>query len=72
MLTALTHFFLLYVSRGIKYTLSKFMNDTKLSGVVGTHEGWDASQTHQDGNLMGFNKAKCKVLHLGWCNPSLK
>ncbi|KAJ7406967.1 rna-directed dna polymerase from mobile element jockey-like [Willisornis vidua] len=63
---------------GIEYTLSKFAN-TKLCGVVDILEGRDA--THKDlyslgrwgcANLMKFNKAKCKVLHLGWENPKNK
>lgn len=61
MLTALIHFLLLCVSRGNKYTLSKFMNDTKLSGVVDTHEGWGVRQRDQDRNFMRFNKAKCCI-----------
>jgi len=61
---------------GIECTLSKSSSDTKLCGKVDTLRGLAVIQRHLDrferwasASLMKFNKAKCKVLHMGWGNP---
>ena len=55
---------------GIKCSLMKFADDTKLSGEVDTPEGRAALQGDLDRleewaskNLMKVNKEKCKVVH---------
>lgn len=60
-------------------TFSKFADNTKLCGAVDTLEGRDAIQKDLDrlercvyANLMSFNKAMCKVLHLVRGNPKHK
>jgi len=64
---------------GIECTFSKFANVSKLCGAVDTLEGRDAIQRDlgrrerwASENLVKFNKAKCKVLHMGWGNPKHK
>ncbi|GAB0190142.1 mitochondrial enolase superfamily member 1 [Grus japonensis] len=75
---ALFNIFVGNMESGIECTLSKFANNAKLCGVVDYHhvEGRDAIQRDLDRlerwarvNRMKFNKATCKVLHVGWRNP---
>ncbi|KAK4826236.1 hypothetical protein QYF61_006588 [Mycteria americana] len=76
---ALFNIFVGNTDSGIECTLSNFDNNTKLCGVVNMLEGRDATQRDLDrlergarAKLMKFNKAKCKVLHMGQGNPKHK
>jgi len=64
---------------GTECILRKFPNNTKLCCVADTLEGRDTIQRDLDRlerwacvNRMKFNKAKCKVLHMGRGNPKHK
>ncbi|KAJ7410961.1 rna-directed dna polymerase from mobile element jockey-like [Willisornis vidua] len=70
-LSEVLNIFISDLDDGIKYTLMKFADDTKLreEGGATLQEDLDRWEEQVNKNLMKFNK--CKVLHLGKQDPGV-
>lgn len=71
--------FLSYINSGIECTLSKFVNDTKLCGVVYMPKRQDAIQRNLDRlekwvqeNIMRFSRLKCRSCRWVTATPHCK
>ncbi|KAJ7403776.1 rna-directed dna polymerase from mobile element jockey-like [Willisornis vidua] len=56
----------------IECILSKSADNTNLCGAVNTQRELDRFEKWSCASPVKFNKAKCKILHPGWCNPKRK
>lgn len=59
---------------GIEWSFGKSAGDTRLCGAVDMQEGKDPSRFERwaYANLINFNRAKYKTLHMGQGNPDHK
>lgn len=71
--SVLSNVFINDLDDGTECTLSKFADNTKLGGAVDMLDGRAARQRdlnrlgkRADRNFGGYNKSKCKFLHLGF------
>jgi len=75
---ALFNIFVGDMDSGIECTLSKFANNIRVMQSTHWREGmqsrgtWTGLERWAHVNLKGFNKTKCKVLHMGQGNPKHK
>lgn len=76
---SLFNIFIKYLDTEVEWIISKFADDTKLGGTVGSLEEWETLQKDLERleyqrliNGMNYNKGKCQVLYLWWSNSGCR